>query len=92
MNVEDKKILFIRKMIEAWTLLLEDSTESKVEKENNLSARDMDIEEVRKILLEKTQEGKSEKVRDLLHSFQVEKLSDLDKSYYGKLIEGAKEI
>lgn len=49
-------------------------------------------EAVKKLLVEKTRQGKGEEVRKLLNSFGVDKLSDLPQEKYEEVCVQAKEL
>ncbi len=49
-------------------------------------------EEVKRLLVEKTRQGKGERVRKLLNSFGVDKLSDLPQEKYEEVCKQAKEL
>ncbi len=56
------------------------------EKEN------VQIEIIRGVMVEKSREGKSAQVRDLLKLFNAERLSDVDEAYYDELLKMAQSL
>lgn len=50
------------------------------------------IEAVRKVLAEKSQAGKTDKVRELLQRYGANKLSDVEVSQYPSLLDDAKGL
>lgn len=92
MNSEEKKQCFIKKMIEAWSILLEECEDIGKDEKGIEEVEKVDIDTVRQMLLVKAQAGKSEEIRDILKSFHVEKLSDLEVRYYGELLQMVKKI
>ena len=50
------------------------------------------FEEVRTVLARKSSEGFGSQVRELIHSYGVSKLSEVDPSHFGELLAKAKEI
>lgn len=78
-------------MIEAWSIWLEEEDgvdQMQIpDKENYL-----DIETVRDLMTKKVHEGKSEKIREILQGFRVEKLSDLPETEYKKFVNKVEQI
>ena len=86
MTNDKKKMKLIKKIIEAWSYLLE---------EDNACMESIEIpdkEYVKSLLLSKAQEGKSSEIKEILYSFHVEKLSDLEEKHYDELIQRVKNI
>jgi len=54
--------------------------------------KSMDIETVRNLMTRKVHEGKSEKIREILQLFRVEKLSDLSESDYEEFVNKVEQI
>lgn len=50
------------------------------------------IEDIRKVLAEKSRAGKTEQVRDLLQQYGVNKLSAVEEKHYPSLLEDAKGL
>lgn len=50
------------------------------------------IEDIRKVLAEKSQAGKTDKVRELLQRYGANKLSEVDVKQYPSLLEDAKGL
>jgi hypothetical protein len=67
-------------------------TESSKAKENPAPKQDIKLEDIRAILAEKSQAGKTKDIRSLLDSFDAEKLSDVKPEQYPKLLEEAKVL
>ena len=65
----------------------EDKTEMLVEQEQKIS-----IEDIRAVLAEKSQDGKSKEVKALLNKFGVAKLSAVDEKDYQELLQKAKVL
>lgn len=91
MNREEKMNCFIKKMVEAWSVFL-DEDENRIEEGKETDVCNTDIEIVRQILLEKAQEGKSARIREILQAFQVDKLSDLNEKHYDELLQMVERI
>lgn len=53
---------------------------------------EISIEDVRAILAEKSQNGLTEKVKDLITSFDADKLSDVDPARFPELLEAVKKL
>ena len=53
---------------------------------------DIKLEDIRAILAEKSQAGKTKDIRSLLDSYGAEKLSDVKPEQYPKLLEEAKVL
>lgn len=70
-----------------------DKQEAKNTKPDKESAAPVvTIEDVRAVLAEKSQSGLTTKVKELLESFGVCKLSAVKEADYGKLLEAAKKL
>lgn len=54
--------------------------------------QDIKLEDIRAILAEKSQAGKTKDIRSLLDSYGAEKLSDVKAEQYPKLLEDAKVL
>lgn len=54
--------------------------------------KEISIDEVRKVLAEKSRLGHTEKVRDLLAKYGVKRLSDVDPSKYADLLEDGRKL
>ncbi|MEY8354890.1 hypothetical protein AALB39_16235 [Lachnospiraceae bacterium 54-53] len=65
----------------------EDKTEMLAEQEQKIS-----IEDIRAVLAEKSQDGKSKEVKTLLNKFGVAKLSAVDEKDYQELLQKAKVL
>lgn len=50
------------------------------------------IEDIRKVLAEKSQAGKTDKVRELLNRYGANKLSEVEMNLYPSLLEDAKGL
>lgn len=50
------------------------------------------IEDIRKVLAEKSRAGKTEQVRDLLQQYEANKLSAVEEKHYPSLLEDAKGL
>ncbi|MBZ2134839.1 MULTISPECIES: rRNA biogenesis protein rrp5 [Streptococcus] len=50
------------------------------------------IEDIRKVLAEKSRAGKTEQVRELLQKYGANKLSAVDEQHYASLLEDAKGL
>ena len=48
---------------------------------------DISSEQVRELLIKKSSEGKTERIREILALFNAERMSDVDPRYYKKLLE-----
>lgn len=78
-------------MIEAWSIWLEEEEDmSRMQVMNK--EKSMDIETVRNLMTRKVHEGKSEKIREILQLFRVEKLSDLSESDYEEFVNKVEQI
>ena len=62
------------------------------EKESQDSSAKVTVEDVRAVLAEKSQDGLTAKVRELLQSFDAAKLSAVDPSRLPELLEAAKAL
>ncbi len=54
--------------------------------------QDIKLEDIRAILAEKSQAGKTKDIRSLLDSYGAEKLSDVDPEHFSKLLEDARAL
>ena len=54
--------------------------------------QDIKLEDIRAILAEKSQAGKTKDIRSLLDTYGAEKLSDVSPDLYPKLIEDARAL
>lgn len=70
--------------------LTDETPTKKVEKAASPTA--VTIEDIRKILAEKSRAGKTEQVRELLQKYGANKLSAVDEQYYPSLLEDAKGL
>lgn len=62
------------------------------EKSYSTESKSVDIEDIRKILVQKTKQGKGAKVKELLGIFKVEKLSDVSKENFWELFQMANKL
>lgn len=53
---------------------------------------EISIEDVRAIMAEKSQNGLTGKVKDLITSFEADKLSDVDPARFPELLEAVKKL
>jgi len=67
-------------------------TESSQAEENPAPKLDIKLEDIRAILAEKSQAGKTKDIRSLLDTYGAEKLSDVSPDLYPKLIEDARAL
>lgn len=70
-------------------------SEEEIPKEQEKSKQNektYEIEEVRKILADKSRLGHTAKVRELLEKYGAKKLSDIESSKYKDLVEEAEKI
>lgn len=70
--------------------LTDETPTKKVEKAASPTA--VTIEDIRKILAEKSRVGKTEQVRELLQKYGANKLSAVDEQHYPSLLEDAKGL
>ena len=91
MKESERLRIFAEKMIEAWSIWLEEEEDmSRMQVMNK--EKSMDIETVRNLMTRKVHEGKSEKIREILQLFRVEKLSDLSESDYEEFVNKVEQI
>ena len=60
--------------------------------EQDAAKPEIKLEDIRAILAEKSQAGKTKDIRSLLDSYGAEKLSDVGSNLYPKLIEDARAL
>lgn len=70
--------------------LTDETPTKKVEKAASSTA--VTIEDIRKILAEKSRAGKTEQVRELLQKYGANKLSAVEEQHYPSLFEDAKGL
>ena len=70
--------------------LTDETPTKKVEKAASSTA--VTIEDIRKILAEKSRAGKTEQVRELLQKYGANKLSVVEEQHYPSLLEDAKGL
>lgn len=68
------------------------ASKAKAEKDISETVPEVTIEEVRAVLAEVSQAGGTSKVKELLTKFGAAKLSAVDPSKYGELLEAAKAL
>ena len=61
-------------------------------KEDNKEEKILTLEEVRAVLAQKSKEGFTDKVRDLINYYGCHKLSEIDSKYYEEILEKAKNF
>ncbi|MDU2025386.1 MAG: hypothetical protein E6729_07475 [Finegoldia magna] len=64
----------------------------KEQEESKQNEKTYEIEDVRKILADKSRLGHTAKVRELLEKYGAKKLSDIESSKYKDLVEEAEKI
>lgn len=64
----------------------------KEQEESNQNEKTYEIEDVRKILADKSRLGHTAKIRELLEKYGAKKLSDIESSKYKYLVEEAEKI
>ena len=69
-----------------------DEEKMQVEESTEESEKNYSLEEVRRILAEKSRQGHTEKIRELLGKYGAKKLSEIDSSLYKELISDVEEI
>ena len=69
-----------------------DETVESPAAEQDAAKQDIKLEDIRAILAEKSQAGKTKDIRSLLDSYGAEKLSDVKPEQYPKLLEEAKVL
>lgn len=52
----------------------------------------IDLEMIRKVMVQKTKQGKGAEVKELLNIFHVEKLSDITEDHFGELYQLAEKL
>ena len=55
--------------------------------DNNKEEKILTLEEVRAVLAQKSKEGFTDKVRDLINYYGCHKLSEIDSKYYEEILE-----
>ncbi|EGF07454.1 rRNA biogenesis protein rrp5 [Streptococcus sanguinis SK1057] len=63
-----------------------------VKKTEKVSSPTISIEDIRKVLAEKSRAGKTEQVRELLQKYGANKLSAVEEKRYSSLLEDAKGL
>ena len=58
--------------------------------DNNKEEKILTLEEVRAVLAQKSKEGFTDKVKDLINYYGCHKLSEIDSKYYEEILEKAK--
>ncbi len=66
---------------------LENTREANYEKNNNKEEKLITLEEVRAVLAQKSKEGFTDKVRDLINYYGCHKLSEIDSKYYEEILQ-----
>lgn len=66
--------------------------EAPVKKTEKVSSSTVSIEDIRKVLAEKSRAGKTEQVRELLQNYGANKLSAVEVKHYSSLLEDAKGL
>lgn len=66
---------------------LENTREANYEKNNNKEEKFITLEEVRAVLAQKSKEGFTDKVRDLINYYGCHKLSEIDSKYYEEILQ-----
>lgn len=66
--------------------------EAPVKKAEKAASPIVTIEDIRKVLAEKSRAGKTEQVRELLQKYGANKLSAVDEQHYASLLEDAKGL
>lgn len=61
-------------------------------KEEKKKESPLKITDVRSVLAEMAQNGKGKEAKELIRSYGVKKLTDIDESNYGELLEKAREL
>ena len=64
----------------------------KEQEESNQNEKTYEIEDVRKILADKSRLGHTAKIRELLEKYGAKKLSEIESSKYKDLVEEAEKI
>ena len=60
--------------------------------DNNKEEKILTLEEVRAVLAQKSKEGFTDKVRELINYYGCHKLSEIDSKYYEEILEKAKNF
>ena len=60
--------------------------------DNHKDEKLLTLEEVRAVLAQKSKEGFTDKVRDLINYYGCNKLSEVDSKYYEEILEKAKKF
>lgn len=66
---------------------LENCKEDNYEGDNNKEEKILTLEEVRAVLAQKSKEGFTDKVKDLINYYGCNKLSEIDSKYYAEILE-----
>jgi hypothetical protein len=69
-----------------------ETVEKVPEEVENAASPTVTIEDIRKVLAEKSRAGKTEQVRDLLQQYGANKLSAVEQKHYPSLLEDAKGL
>ena len=73
--------------MKALTNTLEKITQLENSKDNNKEEKILTLEEVRATLAQKSKEGFTDKVKDLINYYGCCKLSEIDSKYYAEILE-----
>ena len=68
------------------------TNEAPAKKVEKTPSQNVTIEEIRKVLAEKSRAGKTEQVRELLQKYGANKLSAVEEQHYSSLLEDAKGL
>ena len=71
---------------------LENTKEDNREDDNNKEEKILTLEEVRAFLAQKSKEGFTDKVKDLINYYGCNKLSQIDSKYYAEILQKAKNF
>ena len=71
---------------------LENVKDDNHEENNYKEEKLFTLEEVRAVLAQKSKEGFTDKVRDLINYYGCHKLSEIDSKYYEEILEKAKNF
>lgn len=66
--------------------------EAPIKKAEKSPSPTITIEDIRKVLAEKSRAGKTEQVRELLQKYGANKLSAVEEKHYSSLLEDAKGL
>ena len=66
---------------------LENIKEDNCKEDNNKEEKILTLEEVRAVLAQKSKEGFTDKVRDLINYYGCHKLSEIDSKYYAEILQ-----